>query len=228
VNEKAKTKYFSILQSVGKAPVNPHLIHYVFELSEIDCVKEKTKDLSTIIYDEKGHMLYSSPKDVAGGWNSILPDSVAEKLKNIVCRAPAASQKVVAAESAVTDNNPDQVNLLHNDMAQSGEKAVRNLITRWLNGWQSGDMKIYRSCYAPDFISRGMNRNVWSSHKTSVHRKSKNIRIRIEELQISVKENNATATFTQYYHSDIFKNSGIKKLELRKINDEWKIYREIM
>ena len=34
--------------------------------------------------------------------------------------------------------------------------------------------------------------------------------------------------FTQYYNSSILKYSGKKKLELKKINDEWKISREIM
>jgi hypothetical protein len=43
-----------------------------------------------------------------------------------------------------------------------------------------------------------------------------------------VDENIAMAVFTQYYSSSILKHSGKKKLELRKINDEWKIYREIM
>ena len=89
-------------------------------------------------------------------------------------------------------------------------------------------METYRSCYASDFKSKGMNLDAWVSHKTNVYQKSKNINISIDKLQISAEENNATAVFTQYYSSSIFKDSGKKKLELRKINDEWKIYREIM
>ena len=85
-------------------------------------------------------------------------------------------------------------------------------------------MKTYRSCYSADFHSKGMNLDAWISYKTNVYQKSKNINISIGELQISEEENNATAAFTQYYSSSIFKDSGKKKLELRKINDEWKIY----
>jgi hypothetical protein len=66
------------------------------------------------------------------------------------------------------------------------------------------------------------------SYKTNVHQKSKKMNISIEKLQISADENIATAVFTQHYSSAILKYSGKKKLELRKINDEWKIYREIM
>jgi hypothetical protein len=61
-----------------------------------------------------------------------------------------------------------------------------------------------------------------------VHKKNKKINISIDKLQISAGENIATAVFTQHYSSSILQYSGKKKLELRKINDEWKIYREIM
>jgi hypothetical protein len=88
--------------------------------------------------------------------------------------------------------------------------------------------KTYRSFYASDFKSKGMNLDAWISYKTNVYQKSKNIDISIDKLQISENENNATAVFTQYYSSSIFKDSGKKTLKLRKINDEWKIYREIM
>jgi hypothetical protein len=41
-------------------------------------------------------------------------------------------------------------------------------------------------------------------------------------------ENKATAVFTQSYSSSILKDKGKKTLELKKINDEWKIYSEVM
>jgi hypothetical protein len=47
-------------------------------------------------------------------------------------------------------------------------------------------------------------------------------------LQISAGANTAIAVFTQYYNSSILNSKSRKKLELRKINDEWKIYREII
>ncbi len=89
-------------------------------------------------------------------------------------------------------------------------------------------METYRSCYAADFQSKGMNLDAWVSHKTKVQRKSKNISISIDQLKISAKENQATAVFTQSYQSSILKDSGKKKLELKKVNGEWKIYKEIM
>ena len=97
LSEEAKTKYFSILKGMDKAPDNPSLLSYYIELLEIDCVNEKIKDTSVTIYDEKGNILYSSPKGESGEWNDIFPLSVGEKLKNIVCKEPATPEEAVVA-----------------------------------------------------------------------------------------------------------------------------------
>jgi hypothetical protein len=89
-------------------------------------------------------------------------------------------------------------------------------------------MESYRSVYASDFTSKGRNLDDWISYKTSVHQKSKDIAISIDKLHISERNNDATAVFTQNYSSSIFKDSGNKTLKLKKINNEWKIYGEIM
>jgi hypothetical protein len=89
-------------------------------------------------------------------------------------------------------------------------------------------MKTYRSCYTSNFESKGKDLNGWISYKTDVHKRSKNININIDDLQISVYENGAMAVFTQSYSSSILEDKGKKTLELRKENDEWRIYREIM
>ena len=73
-----------------------------------------------------------------------------------------------------------------------------------------------------------MNLDAWVSHKADVRQNSKNINIRIDNMQISADANIATAVFTQYYRSSIINSKSKKKLELRKINNEWKIYREII
>jgi hypothetical protein len=89
-------------------------------------------------------------------------------------------------------------------------------------------MKTYRGCYASNFQSKRMNLDAWISHKANVRQSSKNINIRVDNLQLSAEANIAEAVFTQYYSSSILNSKSKKKLELRKINNEWKIYREII
>jgi hypothetical protein len=331
LSEKTKRKYFSLLKEIHKAPKNPSMLNYYIKLMEIDCVNRKIKDISVTFYNEKGKVIYASPKSESGEWNDIHPNTVGEKLINIVsCEAvtpneavvapkveepvtpadakakepdgsnvtvtaaavpvaapapvaaapvaaaahvetvspaateapvaaavetaaPAASASPVAAPAtvettapvstaapvetatpiatpapAVTDKNIAQVNNKQIETKSASEEAVRTLLTKWLNSWKSGDMKTYRSCYESNFKSEVTYTNASVSYKTNVRQKSKKINISIDKLQISADENIATAVFTQYYSSSMLKYSGKKKLELKKINDEWKIYREIM
>ncbi len=97
LSEEAKTKYFSILKEIHKAPDNPSMLCYYTKLLEIDCVNEKIKDTSVTIYDEKGEVIYSSPKGESGKWNDILPISVGDRLKNIVCKEPTTPGEAVVA-----------------------------------------------------------------------------------------------------------------------------------
>ena len=108
LSEEAKTKYFSILKGMDKAPDNPSLLSYYIELLEIDCVNEKIKDTSVTIYDEKGNILYSSPKSQSGEWNDIFPLSVGEKLKNIVCKEPATPEEAVVAPKVKEPATPKE------------------------------------------------------------------------------------------------------------------------
>jgi ketosteroid isomerase-like protein len=140
---------------------------------------------------------------------------------------PVTPKVAVVAAPAVTENLA-QVSNKQIETKSASRKAVRNLLTKWLNSWKSGDVETYRSCYAPDFQSKGRNLDAYVSDKADVYKKSKNIKISIDDLKISEEENNVTAEFIQHYSSSRFKHSGKKTLELRKVNDEWKIYREIM
>lgn len=125
----------------------------------------------------------------------------------------------------------DQVRMapgLKDKMADADvQKAVADLVNRWLVSWKSGDMEVYRSYYAQDFKSKNMNLESWVDHKIDVRRRSRNIDIRIENLRIKADDTNATASFIQHYSSSILKDKMSKKLELRKIHGEWKIVREI-
>jgi len=131
------------------------------------------------------------------------------------------------AVSAVTEKSAS-VNNEQNATKFIPEEDVRNLVNKWQSSWQSGDMGTYQGCYAPDFHSQGKNLKAWISYKTRVRQKDKDISIRIENLKISLdtKTSTAKAFFTQYYRSSILEEKVQKKLKLRKVNGEWKIYKE--
>lgn len=109
------------------------------------------------------------------------------------------------------------------------KEEIRKLIDRWAKNWESGNMPAFRSCYTSNFRAQGKNLNDWINHKIAVRKNSKNIKVRVDNLQISGGGNNqASVTFTQHYSSSILKSKGNKKMELRKTGSQWKIYRESM
>jgi len=97
LSEEAKTKYFSILKGIHKAPDNPSMLSYYIKLVKIDCANKKIKDISVIFYDEKGNVIYLSPKSESGKWNAIIPNTVGEKLINIVSCEPVTPNEAVVA-----------------------------------------------------------------------------------------------------------------------------------
>jgi outer membrane protein, adhesin transport system len=160
-----------------------------------------------------------------------LIDQVAAPKKVVV--ASRVEEPVTSKEAVVTTVPPafadiSPVSSKQNETKYIPQEDVGKLVNKWLVSWKSGDMKTYRSCYASDFQSKEKNLDAWVSYKTNVYQKSKNVNINIDNLQISAEGNIATAVFTQDYSSSILKDLGTKTLELRKINDEWAIYREIM
>ncbi len=132
------------------------------------------------------------------------------------------------AELAVATSKAETPKTPRPDMETTSRDALRNLIAKWAESWQSGNMAVYRACYASNFRSQGMNLNDWVTHKNNVRERSGNISIRFSNLKMSGDNHQSVVTFTQHYSSNLLKRKGNKKLELRKINGEWKIYREVM
>ena len=108
LSEETKTKYVSILKGIHKAPDNPSRLSYYTKLTEIDCVNKKMKGISVIFYDKKGKVVYSSPKSESGEWNAILPNTVGEKLINIVSCEPVTPKEAVVAPKVEEPATPKE------------------------------------------------------------------------------------------------------------------------
>ena len=95
LSEETKTKYFSILKKMHEAPDNPSILSYCTKLMEIDCVNKKMKGTSVIFYDKKDKVVHSELKNESGKWDAILPNTVGEKLINIVSCETVTPKEVV-------------------------------------------------------------------------------------------------------------------------------------
>lgn len=227
LSENGKIKTLAHLRAKGKTDTNLDLISYVLRLSEIDCVNKRIKDTSMIVYDEKNNILYSSQKGETGKWEDILPNSSADTLKNILCEASS-----IAKESATTASelSSKKMTLVKSQKGASPaiQEEISHMLNQWVASWQSGDMESYRGFYDRDFESKNMKLDEWIQYKSDVWNKSRNLTIRIDHLKISARDDQARVVFIQTYSSSILKDKGKKTLHLKKIGDEWKIYRETM
>jgi len=187
--------------------------HFILQPRDISILQEDNN--AVIIFDQ---IFAVNNNSFQGFYNKLILEKISNKWYVVDdATAPSGSGKQLA-----------QVNNTQKETKSISKEDIRNLVKKWATSWQAGNMKTYRGCYASNFQSKGMNLDSWVSHKADVRKNSKNINIRVDDLQISEDANIATAVFTQYYSSSIINSKSKKKLELRKINNEWKIYREII
>jgi murein L,D-transpeptidase YafK len=188
--------------------------HFILQPRDISILQEDNN--AVIIFDQ---IFAVNNNSFQGFYNKLILEKINNKWYVVDdATAPSGPGKQLAQANKNTQKETKSIS----------KEDIRNLVKKWATSWQSGNMKTYRGCYASNFQSKGMNLDSWISHKADVRKNSKNINIRVDDLQISEDANIATAVFTQYYSSSIINSKSKKKLELRKINDEWRIYREII
>jgi murein L,D-transpeptidase YafK len=187
--------------------------HFILQPRDISILQDDNN--ATIIFDQ---IFSVNNNSFQGFYNKLILEKINNKWYVVDdATTPSVANKKLA-----------QVNIKQKETKSIPKEDIRNLVNKWAKSWQSGNMKTYRSCYASNFRSKEMDLDNWVSHKADVRMNSKNINIRIDNLQISEDVNIAMAVFTQYYSSSILNSKSKKKLELRKISNEWKIYREII
>jgi len=198
---------FKALNSLNK--------HFLLRPRDISILREDNN--AVIMFDQI--VAVNNDNSFQGSYNKLVLERLNDRwyvVDDVSTPSPAITDKQIVRTSIP----PEQVK------KQNSNEEVAALVAKWAKSWKSGDIKNYRSCYVASFKSKNMNLTDWVNHKNDIRKRSKNINIRIENLRITVDQMNATASFTQHYSSSLLKSKSAKKLELKKIDGEWKILRE--
>ena len=129
-----------------------------------------------------------------------------------VASAPAVAPKATAGISAA---------------ASSAEKDVEALVRTWAAAWAGKDMNSYLASYGKDFATpRGQARKAWEDDRRSRITGKSRISVKIDNLEVTVKGDKATARFKQIYSADSLNVSSRKTLNVAKMADRWVIVKE--
>lgn len=104
--------------------------------------------------------------------------------------------------------------------------AVRSIIFKWINAWQSKDLAGYISYYSPEFRSGKLDYHGWRAKKTKLFKKPGVIFLEISNLLIFIEGKEAKVSFLQDYTDAYLADVGEKNMKLIKLNDSWKIIAE--
>jgi len=105
--------------------------------------------------------------------------------------------------------------------------ALNEVMSQWRQAWSAKNVPSYLSFYGPSFMPpKGLSRKTWEASRNERITSKEKINIVIQNLQLQINENTATAKFTQIYSDERLRMTDRKTLVWQKLNGRWLIQRE--
>jgi tetratricopeptide (TPR) repeat protein len=137
--------------------------------------------------------------------------------------APAAEPRPAIEKPAAPAAAPVEPKPAAGNGRQDAEKAVRD----WVAAWSRKDVKAYLAFYARDFQTPGgIARDSWEAERSRRINKPGAIQVAVENLQVAIDGDRATAKFRQHYKSGVLKTTASKTLALVRRDGKWLIQQE--
>ncbi|HEB66867.1 MAG TPA: hypothetical protein ENI93_02865 [Gammaproteobacteria bacterium] len=116
---------------------------------------------------------------------------------------------------------------------QARRRELLAAIEAWRRDWEQRDLSRYLSHYADDFWARGYDLPRWQKRKRAVFAGKTFQKITLEDLTLLAypRQNDTdpeivVARFTQDYRSNNYESRMRKRLYLKRVDGEWKIWYE--
>ncbi len=108
------------------------------------------------------------------------------------------------------------------------ETKVNAAVDAWAAAWQSQDVDGYLNSYSASFTPSKGNLNSWKKLRRSRVSGPSKINLELSNLKVEIiDENNAKASFKQYYKADGGPIHTFKTLVFKKVDGNWLITKEI-
>ena len=109
--------------------------------------------------------------------------------------------------------------------ADNGSDEVAKAVAAWASAWSRKDMKAYLGAYASDFETpKGMSRKAWEDEREQrIAGKAGKISVTVDEPQVTINGDRATAKFRQHYKAPGLSSSTTKTLIFVRAGGKWLI-----
>lgn len=112
-------------------------------------------------------------------------------------------------------------------MTPDAQREVEAAVRAWAGAWSSKDMNGYLGAYASSFAPPGgQARKAWESDRRARIEPRTRIGVGVNNLEVTVNGDKATARFRQDYTSDTLNVTSRKTLDMVKSGNRWLIVRE--
>lgn len=155
------------------------------------------------------------------------PPAMAKPASPVLAAPAVAAPPVAAVSKPTTPAAPLTAIPSAPAMAANAQREVEASVRSWAVAWSSKDMNGYLGAYATSFAPPGgQARKAWESDRRARIEPRSRIGVEVNNLEVSVEGDKATARFRQDYTSDTLNVTSRKTLDLVKSGNRWLIVRE--
>lgn len=146
---------------------------------------------------------------------------------NVVPATPVSQPVSVAAVTAATPAPPAKAGIEKPGKESAGEiQDIHDFLEIWRQAWETKDLDTYMDCYSHNFRAQGKGWEKWKQHKEALSKVYSKIQVTLRNVKIDKAAGGMLVSFYQNYRSDAISSMGIKTLDLKRENNDWKIVRE--
>lgn len=171
--------------------------------------------------------LAARPAPAKSSANPAPPQATKAEAPPMAKAEPAPAAKAESAPLAKTETTVPASSAADTKQAPEGKVEVEKAVRDWAAAWSKKDVKVYLAAYAGDFQTPGgVARDTWEAERTRRINKPEPIQVGVENLQVTIEGDRATAKFRQNYKSGKLKTAASKAMVFVKRDGRWLIQQE--
>ncbi len=111
---------------------------------------------------------------------------------------------------------------------QMDNQTLIDLVTNWADAWSEQKFEQYAATYSDEYKGRYSNHQEWLKQRYRRIVRRDRIKVSLSNIEIkSLTATQAVIDFQQAYQSPSYSDKVVKRLRLKRINQQWKIYSEV-